>query len=62
MPIWADFMREALNLNPEWNGDWKMPENIRKAEIDTAHRQSDPRTKYGRSRFGQSAAVGSEKR
>ena len=35
MPIWADFMREALNLNPDWNGDWQMPENIRQAEIDT---------------------------
>jgi penicillin-binding protein 1B len=35
MPIWADFMREALNLHPEWNGDWQMPANVRKAEIDT---------------------------
>jgi penicillin-binding protein 1B len=35
MPIWADFMREALNLHPEWNGDWQMPSNVRKAEIDT---------------------------
>ncbi len=34
MPIWADFMREALNLHPEWNGDWTMPDSIRKAEID----------------------------
>ncbi len=34
MPIWADFMREALNEHPEWNGDWQMPETIRKAEID----------------------------
>jgi penicillin-binding protein 1B len=34
MPIWADFMREALNLHPEWNGDWPMPAGIRKAEID----------------------------
>ncbi len=34
MPIWADFMREALDLHPEWNGDWTMPANIRKAEID----------------------------
>ncbi len=34
MPIWADFMREALNLHPEWNGDWQMPSSIRKAEID----------------------------
>jgi membrane carboxypeptidase/penicillin-binding protein len=35
MPIWADFMREALNLHPEWNGDWQMPSTVRKAEIDT---------------------------
>ncbi|HXH69771.1 MAG TPA: PBP1A family penicillin-binding protein [Pyrinomonadaceae bacterium] len=35
MPIWADFMREALNEHPEWNGDWQMPDSIRKAEIDT---------------------------
>jgi penicillin-binding protein 1B len=34
MPIWADFMRAALDLHPEWNGDWKMPDGIQKAEID----------------------------
>ena len=34
MPIWADFMKEALSLHPEWNGDWQMPANIRRAEID----------------------------
>jgi len=34
MPIWADFMREALDIHPEWNGDWEMPASIRKAEID----------------------------
>ena len=34
MPVWADFMKEALALHPEWNGDWTMPANIRKAEID----------------------------
>jgi hypothetical protein len=34
MPIWADFMREALDLHPEWNGDWQMPSSVRKAEID----------------------------
>lgn len=34
MPIWADFMQEALKRNPEWNGDWAMPAGIRKAEID----------------------------
>lgn len=34
MPIWADFMKEALDLHPEWNGDWQMPDGLRKAEID----------------------------
>jgi hypothetical protein len=27
-------MKEALELHPEWNGDWAMPANVRKAEID----------------------------
>jgi penicillin-binding protein 1B len=35
MPIWADFMREALRLHPEWIGDWQMPPSIRRAEIDS---------------------------
>ncbi len=35
MPIWADFMKEALDRHPEWNGDWSMPVGVRKAEIDT---------------------------
>jgi penicillin-binding protein 1B len=35
LPIWADFMREALKEYPEWNGDWQMPDSVRKAEIDT---------------------------
>ena len=35
MPIWADFMREALRQNPDWNGDWQMPSTVQKAEIDT---------------------------
>src|SRR5436190_11128148 len=35
MPIWADFMKAALDEHPEWNGDWVMPMGIRKAEIDT---------------------------
>lgn len=35
MPIWADFMKEALELHPEWNGDWSIPASVRKAEIDT---------------------------
>lgn len=47
LPIWADFMRQALNLHPEWNGDWTMPDNIRKAEIDTRDghviRELDPK-------------------
>jgi penicillin-binding protein 1B len=34
MPIWGDFMKEALRLYPEWNGDWALPANIRRAEID----------------------------
>ncbi|CAN5199653.1 hypothetical protein BH20ACI1_BH20ACI1_31410 [soil metagenome] len=35
MPIWADFMKEALRQNPDWNGDWQMPTTVQKAEIDT---------------------------
>lgn len=34
MPIWADFMRAALDAHPEWNGDWAMPAGIERAEID----------------------------
>jgi membrane peptidoglycan carboxypeptidase len=34
MPIWADFMKAALDIHPEWNGDWTMPAGVRKAEID----------------------------
>ncbi len=34
MPIWADFMQEAIRKYPEWIGDWPIPPNIRKAEID----------------------------
>lgn len=34
MPVWADFMQEALKLHPDWNGDWAAPANLRKAEID----------------------------
>ena len=34
MPIWADFMREAIDMHPEWNGDWQMPADIRRAEVD----------------------------
>jgi penicillin-binding protein 1B len=35
MPIWADFMKEALARNPQWNGDWSMPADVHRAEIDT---------------------------
>ncbi len=35
MPIWADFMREALDEHPDWNGDWQPPVGIRRGEIDT---------------------------
>jgi penicillin-binding protein 1B len=34
MPIWADFMRAALDAHPEWNSDWAMPAGIERAEID----------------------------
>ncbi|MDM7921822.1 MAG: penicillin-binding transpeptidase domain-containing protein, partial [Pyrinomonadaceae bacterium] len=34
MPIWADFMKAALERHPDWNGDWAMPAGVRKAEID----------------------------
>jgi hypothetical protein len=34
LPIWADFMRTALDLHPEWSGDWTQPDSVRKAEID----------------------------
>jgi membrane peptidoglycan carboxypeptidase len=34
MPIWGDFMKEALRLHSEWNGEWATPANIRRAEID----------------------------
>jgi penicillin-binding protein 1B len=35
LPIWADFMREAVNRYPELNGDWQQPGSIQKAEIDS---------------------------
>lgn len=34
MPIWADFMQDALRSHPEWNGDWTMPAGIKRGEID----------------------------
>ena len=27
-------MQDALRIHPEWNGDWEMPANVRKAEVD----------------------------
>jgi penicillin-binding protein 1B len=34
LPIWADFMSVALNIHPEWTGDWQMPEGVKQADID----------------------------
>lgn len=34
LPIWADFMQEALKLHPEWAADWAVPAGLRRAEID----------------------------
>ncbi len=34
MPIWADYMREALRLRPEFQGSWEMPMGLKRAEID----------------------------
>jgi penicillin-binding protein 1B len=34
LPIWTDFMQAALAENPEWQGDWQMPEGIAQVEID----------------------------
>jgi penicillin-binding protein 1B len=34
LPIWADFMSTALNVHPEWTGDWQMPEGVHQADID----------------------------
>ena len=34
MPIWADYMREALRIRPEYQGKWEIPAGIRLAEID----------------------------
>ena len=35
LPIWADFMKTALEEHPNWNGDWVRPDGIQEAEIDT---------------------------
>lgn len=34
LPIWADFMKAALEEHPNWNGDWTRPDGIQEAEID----------------------------
>lgn len=34
MPIWADYMREALRIRPEYQGTWEIPTGIIRAEID----------------------------
>jgi penicillin-binding protein 1B len=34
LPIWADFMKVALEEHPSWNGDWTIPDGVQKAEID----------------------------
>ena len=36
LPIWADFMTAALNVHPEWTGDWQMPAGVQQADIDPA--------------------------
>lgn len=35
LPIWADFMKAALEEHPDWNGDWTKPDGVQEAEIDT---------------------------
>lgn len=34
MPIWADYMREALRIRPEYQGAWETPAGIKRVEID----------------------------
>ncbi len=34
LPIWTDFMAAALQLHPEWGGDWQEPPDIEHVEID----------------------------
>lgn len=34
MPIWAEYMREALRIRPEFQGTWQIPSGLRRAEID----------------------------
>ena len=61
MPIWADFMREALNIYPEWNGDWEMPETVRQAEIDSRNGKLIRELNTVGSRFGQGRTDGGKK-
>jgi penicillin-binding protein 1B len=34
LPIWTDFMSAALQMHPEWGGDWQEPPDIEHVEID----------------------------
>lgn len=34
LPIWADFMTAALNMHPEWGGDWQIPVGIQQIDIN----------------------------
>ncbi|MFL6332315.1 MAG: transglycosylase domain-containing protein [Pyrinomonadaceae bacterium] len=34
LPIWTDFMTAALQLHPEWGGDWQEPPDIEHVDID----------------------------
>ncbi len=34
LPIWAEFMKTALEEHPDWNGDWIKPDGVQEAEID----------------------------
>jgi penicillin-binding protein 1B len=34
LPIWTDFMTAALQMHPEWGGDWQEPPDIEHVEID----------------------------
>jgi penicillin-binding protein 1B len=34
LPIWTDFMAAALQLHPEWGGDWQEPPDIEHVDID----------------------------
>ena len=34
LPIWTDFMAAALQMHPEWGGDWQEPPDIEHVDID----------------------------